>query len=530
MKRRLMNLYYSKPLFSRWQVFTVALLSGPLPAGYLLSRNLKRSGYPKASLWARILGYFLAFLIFFLLAFIREGAIPASGGLNRLLGMTGYQVMLPALVVFHGIVAGWVLLLYRSLSQRGPLILPAQPNERYIFMDVVPWLLAGLGLIAYFFAAGTFRFVFLVVYLLPHFYLAGHLRRAISPGWQRKLSLGVFVFVLLLFPVSMLIEEDSGGLLMHLLRMAGYYYLPVLLYVLLLYLLFDIIKVVDRISGLLPDDFFNLRRVRQYALVVVLLLTTGIMAMGIHRFNHTRLHRYHLDIPARSSAMDGLTIAMAADLHLSEITRRPFVDQFVETMNAAKPDVILVVGDLVESGRSTPALQTFEKQLSRMEAPLGVYAVEGNHEHYGGNGGFDFIEDAGMKLLRDTAVVVEEGFVLVGRKDRHVDDRASLRSLLEGVPDTLPRIVMDHQPYHLEDVARQDVDLQFSGHTHHGQLWPVNYITEAIYELSRGHKKIRNTHFFVTSGAQGWGPPVKTSSRSEIMLVEVNFTASNDSQ
>jgi len=527
MKDRLMN---TEPLFSKRQVFTVALLSGPLPAGYLLSRNLKRSGYPKASHWARALGYFLAFLLFFLLSFIREGTGPGSGGLNRLLGLTGYQVMLPALVVFHGVLAGWVLLLARSLSQKAPFILPAQPNEKYTIMDVVPWLLVGVGLIAYFLAAGTFRFVFLVIYLLPHIYLAGHIRKAISPGFYRKLSLGVFVFVLLLFPVSMLIEEDSGGLLMHLLRMAGYYYLPVLLYLLLLYLLFDIIKVVGRISGLLPDNFFNLRRVRQYALVVVLLITTGIMAVGIYHFNHTRLHRYHVDIPARASGMDGVTIAMAADLHLSEITRRHFVDQFVETMNAANPDLILLVGDLVESGRSTPALQAFEKQLSGMEAPLGVYAVEGNHEHYGGNGGFDFIEDSGMKLLRDTAVVVERGFVLVGRKDRHVDNRASLRSLLKGVPDTLPRIVMDHQPYHLGDVARQDVDLQFSGHTHHGQLWPVNYITEAIYELSRGHKKIRNTHFFVTSGAQGWGPPVKTSSRSEIMLVEVSFTASNDAQ
>ena len=90
---------------------------------------------------------------------------------------------------------------------------------------------------------------------------------------------------------------------------------------------------------------------------------------------------------------------------------------------------------------------------------------------------------------------------------------------------SLPVLMMDHQPFELEKAARHDVDVQFSGHTHHGQLWPLNYITGWIYRISWGHEKIRDTHFFVTSGAQGWGPPVKTSSFSEIMVVEMDFVA-----
>ena len=133
MKDRLMN---TDPLFSKRQVFTVALLSGPLPAGYLLSRNLKRSGYPKASHWARALGYFLAFLLFFLLSFIREGTGPGSGGLNRLLGLTGYQVMLPALVVFP---AG-----LRKLGSQGLVFMAHRNQMKIVFPRAIHKIQCGM--------------------------------------------------------------------------------------------------------------------------------------------------------------------------------------------------------------------------------------------------------------------------------------------------------------------------------------------------------------------------------------------------
>ena len=81
--------------------------------------------------------------------------------------------------------------------------------------------------------------------------------------------------------------------------------------------------------------------------------------------------------------------------------------------------------------------------------------------------------------------------------------------------------MLDHQPYKLADVAKQNIDLQVSGHTHHGQMWPFNYITGAMYEISRGYGKINNTHFYVSSGYGTWGPPIRTSSRSEIIVLEI---------
>ena len=258
-------------------------------------------------------------------------------------------------------------------------------------------------------------------------------------------------------------------------------------------------------------------------LVAVLAVSGMFIAAGIINFNQTRINTYQVELPARSSHLDELKIAVAADVHLSNITRKDFVDQFVNTMNETRADMILLVGDILESNEHTPRMEFFQKSFSRLQATYGVYAVEGNHEHYGRNSGDDFFSRADIQLLRDTVIQMGDAFYLAGRKDRHVRNRLPVSAIMEQASDALPLIMMDHQPYTLEKTAAHDIDLHFSGHTHHGQLWPLNYITEAIYRISWGHEKIRDTHFFVTCGAQGWGPPVKTSSFSEIMLVEVDF-------
>jgi len=101
--------------------------------------------------------------------------------------------------------------------------------------------------------------------------------------------------------------------------------------------------------------------------------------------------------------------------------------------------------------------------------------------------------------------------------------RKSVKDLLAGIDMTRPVILMDHQPFHLEEAERCGVDLQLSGHTHHGQLWPLNYITGAIYEVSKGYKKKGNTHILVSGGVGSWGPPVRTGNRPEILDLVLTF-------
>jgi predicted MPP superfamily phosphohydrolase len=149
--------------------------------------------------------------------------------------------------------------------------------------------------------------------------------------------------------------------------------------------------------------------------------------------------------------------------------------------------------------------------------------VTGNHEFYGGREKESFFRNAGIILLCDSLIRIDDSFYLAGRFDQHFRHRKTLNDLFESDSMDLPLILIDHRPTELQEVSLTAADVQFSGHTHDGQMFPINLITSIIYDLSHGYKKIGNTHFFVTSGLRLWGPQVKTSGKSEIILVDIRF-------
>jgi hypothetical protein len=147
--------------------------------------------------------------------------------------------------------------------------------------------------------------------------------------------------------------------------------------------------------------------------------------------------------------------------------------------------------------------------------------VLGNHDRFAGARA-DFFEKAGIRILRDEVVKIDDAFYLAGRLDGGRNaGRKSAASVLAGATEDLPLILLDHRPTDLEAVSRTRTDIQLSGHTHHGQLFPINLITDREYELSWGHLQKGSTHFYVTSGIQLWGPRVRTIGYSEIMVLDV---------
>jgi predicted MPP superfamily phosphohydrolase len=165
----------------------------------------------------------------------------------------------------------------------------------------------------------------------------------------------------------------------------------------------------------------------------------------------------------------------------------------------------------------------------QIKSKLGVYAITGNHEYIGGvESAVKYLKEHGIKELRDTCVLIDNRFYLVGREDRDRPrftgkPRHELSDLMQQVDRSYPVILMDHQPFNLDRTVDQGVDLQLSGHTHHGQLWPFNYITSAMYEISCGYKKIGQTHFYVSTGFGTWGPPVRLGNRPEIVQITLTF-------
>jgi hypothetical protein len=214
---------------------------------------------------------------------------------------------------------------------------------------------------------------------------------------------------------------------------------------------------------------------------------------------------------------------LAADLHLGSTTHKQFMRDFADKTNSLDPDIVLIPGDLLEGDHDDVDTAEFERQFRRIKTKFGVYASPGNHESHGGENNSSFFGRAHIKMLDDTLVVIDQSFGLAGRKFSRLGKRKSLHELLRGAPENLPLILLDHRPAKIELVSRSPVDIQLSGHTHHGQLFPFNFITELQYPLSWGYKKIGPTHFFVTCGVQVWGPQIRTAGESEIMLIDVDI-------
>ena len=332
-------------------------------------------------------------------------------------------------------------------------------------------------------------------------------------------------FCILLIPAYPLAESLSHRAVSAFVRpfmLAGYYALPFLLYLTLTVVAADLLLGLVWLIKLIPRETIRRPLFQRIRLSALLAIPAAVVLGGIINYHTLRVRPYQIEVARRSSEAGQLNIVFAADFHLGSLTARGFMDRFVAKVNALNPDLILIGGDVLEGHRAEEGAEEFAAPFRALRSKYGVYAVPGNHEGYGGNRD-DFFARAGIKLLRDAAVKIDNVCYLVGRNDGRSRSRKSIEELLQDVPGDMPVIVLDHRPTDLERVSLNPVDIQLSGHTHHGQLFPVNFVTKRRYELSWGYLKKRETHFFVTSGVQLWGPPVRTAGYSEILDIKVVF-------
>jgi hypothetical protein len=213
-----------------------------------------------------------------------------------------------------------------------------------------------------------------------------------------------------------------------------------------------------------------------------------------------------------------------SDLHLGYTIGKKELSKWVDMINEEHPDVILIAGDLIDSNIIPVEQQKMYEELSRLNAPLGVYVSLGNHDYYADNNKSEsFIQKAGIQLLKDEAVLVNDAFYVVGRDDRtNEGNRKSVMELTKDLDHTKPILQMDHQPYHLDKSAEAGIDFQLSGHTHRGQIFPINLVTDMIYEKSHGYLQIDNTHIYVSSGIGLWGGKFRIGTQSEYLVMEMS--------
>jgi predicted MPP superfamily phosphohydrolase len=332
----------------------------------------------------------------------------------------------------------------------------------------------------------------------------------------------IYILLLMAFPLVEMLSHASGMEWANFIIIPGYFSLPFLLYLILFVILSDLTLCMGRLTGILSKETVKRRGFQRNLLFLVLAVPLAVVVVGAIWNNHPQINAYSVEIPRKSSDLSQLKIGFVADFHLRETSSRRLMERFVEKINAANPDIILIGGDVLEGDRQGEKLGFFAAEFRRLKPKYGVYGIPGNHDLHAARAAY-FFDQAGIRLLQDTVERIANAFYLIGRNDARIRGRKSINDLLKDCDGSLPVIVLDHRPTDLDNVSQSGSDILLSAHTHNGQLFPLNFLLKSRYELGWGYKLKNHTHIFVTSGIQVWGPPVRTSGDSEILIIDASF-------
>ncbi|MFF0272254.1 metallophosphoesterase [Streptomyces sp. NPDC094447] len=249
--------------------------------------------------------------------------------------------------------------------------------------------------------------------------------------------------------------------------------------------------------------------------------TVGLGTYGVLR--GPRVKRVTVPLARIPRAAHGYRIAVVSDIHLGPILGRAHTQRIVDTINSTQPDLIAVVGDLVDG--TVENLGPAAEPLARLRARHGSFFVTGNHEYFSGADAWvDHVRELGLRPLRNERVEIAAGFDLAGVDDIAGESEGQGPDFGRALGDrdrARAAVLLAHQPIVVHDAVRHGVDLQLSGHTHGGQLWPGNYLAELANPTVAGLERYGDTQLFVSRGAGAWGPPVRVGAPSDITLVEL---------
>lgn len=381
------------------------------------------------------------------------------------------------------------------------------------------------------FAMLLFLLIVLSIHSLVNFYI-------FIRGWQglelysglRYYYLGFYIFFFISYLLARFLERYGHSAFTEILNWSGSFWFAAMLYFFLFILLLDIVRASNHFLHFLPQGLFiDYAKTKFITLISVSGFVILLIVYGFINASIVRIKTLDININKTVKNHKILNIVLLSDLHLGTIIGPNKLTRIVNKINALNPDIVLFAGDVVDENIKPVIKKNLGKLLENIVSKYGTYAITGNHEYIGGVGpAVEYLEKHSVKYLRDTALMIDSSFYLVGRNDKDMPrftgkNRKSLENILVDVDKSYPVIMMDHQPFHLEEAAQNGVDLQLSGHTHDGQMFPINYITRAIYHPDWGYRRIDNTQYYVSCGVGTWGPPVRIGNSPEIVNIKVSF-------
>ena len=327
------------------------------------------------------------------------------------------------------------------------------------------------------------------------------------------------------------------------------YWLGVLLYIALIVLVFDLIRLVIkyiilRRTNWIKPEKYSARKIFLVSGGIIICLVVGISTYGVFHASDIKKTIYDVTVPKKCAVGDDLTIALVAG-HLGYSITNTHMERMVQMINDMNPDLVCIAGDIFDNDYD--AIKEPERiieTLQKIKSRYGVYACYGNHDvnekilvgftFSGDEEGMDdvrmlqFLNRANITLLSDETLLIEDAFYLCGRKDysrshKMGDPRLTPQQLTASLDQKKPIFVIDHQPRELKELAEAGVDVDLSGHTHDGQMFPGTMVTKFFWENSCGVLKKDGMYSVVTSGVGIWGPNMRVGSDSEVVEIRVHF-------
>lgn len=327
-------------------------------------------------------------------------------------------------------------------------------------------------------------------------------------------------------------------------RRLSTYWLGVMLYMLMAVALIDIIRFLLKHTRLKKSFLFTSKTLVTMGIVTAVFLSC-ICTYGLYNARNIKLKTYDIDVDKSCGDTKDLKIALIADLHMGYSIGAREITNMVTKVNEINPDIVLIAGDIFDNsfdGLDDP--EEICRQLQSIKSKYGVYATYGNHdieeklivgftlgktsEKTGSDEMDNFIYESGITLLRDETMLINDEFYIVGRRDYEKPStgdgsRLSAQELTKNLDKSKPIIFVDHEPLELQEIADAGADIDLSGHTHDGQLFPANIAVKFSWENPCGMIKIDNMYSIVTSGVGVFGPYMRVGTDSEICEINVHF-------
>ena len=336
---------------------------------------------------------------------------------------------------------------------------------------------------------------------------------------SRRGLLAIFAVLWLTYPLGRLLDRRGLELLAYPLEFVGAVWMGALFLLFVALLLADVVSVA---LVWLPEAA---PWIRLGAAALVL----GLTAIGVVQFlRGPTVVEHEVRLAGLPPERNGTVLVQVSDLHLGSLLGERWLAARVAQVAALRPDLVAVVGDLVDGNAAH--VERLVPRLREMRAPLGVWAVTGNHEYYAGlEQSVKLLEDAGFRVLRDRAEEAAPGLVIAGIDDLTARQQFNvkgtpLETALTGRPAGAT-VLLSHTPWEAEKAAALGVGLMLSGHTHDGQIWPFNYLVALRYPFVGGAYDVGAMRLVVCRGTGTWGPPLRLWRRSEIVKITLRSAA-----